>query len=217
MDSTPVECGRSVATTTRWRSPITAATATAQAIPASFLGMRLHLACAPDGTPRGMALVSAPRPEREGPPELLPEALRGGETLVCGKAMPGLSSPKGSASWAPSSSDPSDWTSAAPSLTSHRFVSGSSRCFGPARTSSASSVMAHGRSRALRPGRIAGSSPSLPPSPSTTGSGVRPRPGRLRRLRARNQPSSGPWPWAVEPSSNDGPTARGLATERRLR
>src|SRR3954466_5255524 len=30
-----------------------------------FWGMRLHLACAPDGTPRAAALVSADRPERE--------------------------------------------------------------------------------------------------------------------------------------------------------
>jgi hypothetical protein len=33
--------------------------------------MRLHLACAPHGTPRAAALV------------ILPQALRGGETVVC--------------------------------------------------------------------------------------------------------------------------------------
>ena len=51
--------------------------------------MRLHLACAPDGTARAAALVSADRPEREVALTLLPRALRGGETVVCDKGYAG--------------------------------------------------------------------------------------------------------------------------------
>jgi len=51
--------------------------------------MRLHLACAPDGTPRAAALVAADRPEREVALTLLPRALTGGETIVCDKGYAG--------------------------------------------------------------------------------------------------------------------------------
>jgi len=51
--------------------------------------MRLHLACAPDGTPRAAALVSADRPEREVALTLLPRALNGGETIICDKGYAG--------------------------------------------------------------------------------------------------------------------------------
>jgi hypothetical protein len=51
--------------------------------------MRLHLACAPDGTPRAAALVAADQPEREVALTLLPRALAGGETIVCDKGYAG--------------------------------------------------------------------------------------------------------------------------------
>jgi len=54
-----------------------------------FWGMRLHLACAPDRTPRAAALVAADRPEREVALTLLPRALAGGETIVCDKGYAG--------------------------------------------------------------------------------------------------------------------------------
>jgi hypothetical protein len=54
-----------------------------------FWGVRLHLACAPDGTPRAAALVAADRPEREVALTLLPRALAGGETIVCDKGYAG--------------------------------------------------------------------------------------------------------------------------------
>src|SRR5436190_12056836 len=54
-----------------------------------FWGMRLHLACSPDGTPRAAALVAADRPEREVALTLLPRALAGGETIVCDKGYAG--------------------------------------------------------------------------------------------------------------------------------
>jgi len=43
----------------------------------SFRDMRLHLACAPHGTPRAAALA------------ILPQALRGGETVVCDQGYAG--------------------------------------------------------------------------------------------------------------------------------
>jgi len=51
--------------------------------------MRLHLACAPDGTPRRAELVGADRKEREVALGLLPHVLRGGETIVCDKGYAG--------------------------------------------------------------------------------------------------------------------------------
>jgi hypothetical protein len=51
--------------------------------------MCLHLACAPDGTPRAAALVAPGRPERETALKLLPQALRGAETIVCNKGYAG--------------------------------------------------------------------------------------------------------------------------------
>jgi DDE family transposase len=74
LDSTPVECcGYGYCTShSRW-----------------FWGMRLHLACAPDGTPRAASLVSADRPEREVALPLLARCLRGGETIICDKGYAG--------------------------------------------------------------------------------------------------------------------------------
>ena len=51
--------------------------------------MRLHLACAPDGTPRAAVLVGADRPEREVALQISAPALRGGETIVCDKGYAG--------------------------------------------------------------------------------------------------------------------------------
>jgi hypothetical protein len=51
--------------------------------------MRLHLVCAPDGTPRAATLVAADRPEREVALPLLARSLRGGETVVCDKGYAG--------------------------------------------------------------------------------------------------------------------------------
>lgn len=51
--------------------------------------MRLHLVCAPDGTPRAATLVAADRPEREVALTLLPRALKGGEAIICDKGYAG--------------------------------------------------------------------------------------------------------------------------------
>jgi Transposase DDE domain len=89
LDSTPVECGRSLETTRRSQLAEVCGYGYSRSHSRWFWGMRLHLACAPDGTPRAAALVSADRPEREVALTLLPRALAGGETIVCDKGYAG--------------------------------------------------------------------------------------------------------------------------------
>ena len=89
LDSTPVECGRSVETARRSQLADVCGYSYSRSHSRWFWGCRLHLACAPDGTPRAAALVSADRPEREVALTLLPRALAGGETIVCDKGYAG--------------------------------------------------------------------------------------------------------------------------------
>jgi hypothetical protein len=89
LDSTPVECGRSLETVRRSQLAEVAGYGYRKSHSRWFWGMRLHLACAPDGTPRAAALVSADRPEREVALTLLPRALNGGETIICDKGYAG--------------------------------------------------------------------------------------------------------------------------------
>jgi hypothetical protein len=89
LDSTPVECGRSLDTTRRSQLAEVCGYSYSKSHSRWFWGMRLHLACAPDGTPRAAALVAADRPEREVALTLLPRALQGGETIVCDKGYAG--------------------------------------------------------------------------------------------------------------------------------
>jgi hypothetical protein len=89
LDSTPVECGRSLETARRSQLADVCGYGYSKSHSRWFWGMRLHLACAPDGTPRAAALVAADRPEREVALTLLPRALAGGETIVCDKGYAG--------------------------------------------------------------------------------------------------------------------------------
>jgi hypothetical protein len=89
LDSTPVECGRSLDTVGRSQLAEVAGYGYSKSHSRWFWGMRLHLACAADGTPRAAALVAADRPEREVALTLLPRALAGGETIVCDKGYAG--------------------------------------------------------------------------------------------------------------------------------
>ena len=89
LDSTPVECGRSLETARRSQLAEVCGYGYSKSHSRWFWGMRLHLACAPDGTPRAAALVAADRPEREVALTLLPRALAGGETIVCDKGYAG--------------------------------------------------------------------------------------------------------------------------------
>ena len=89
LDSTPVECGRSLETVRRSQLAEVCGYGYSRSHSRWFWGMRLHLVCAPDGTPRAAALVSADRPEREVALTLLPRALHGGETIICDKGYAG--------------------------------------------------------------------------------------------------------------------------------
>jgi hypothetical protein len=89
LDSTPVECGRSLETARRSQLAEVAGYGYCKSHSRWFWGMRLHLVCAPDGTPRAAALVAADRPEREVALTLLPRALNGGETIICDKGYAG--------------------------------------------------------------------------------------------------------------------------------
>jgi hypothetical protein len=89
LDSTPVECGRSVETVRRSALAACAGYGWSRSHSRFFWGMRLHLACGLDGTPRHAILASADRPEREVALDLLPRCLHGGETVVCDKGYAG--------------------------------------------------------------------------------------------------------------------------------
>jgi hypothetical protein len=89
LDSTPVECGRSVETVRRSELADACGYGYCRSHSRWFWGMRLHLCCAPDGTPRASILAPADRPEREVALRLLPQALHGGEQIICDKGYAG--------------------------------------------------------------------------------------------------------------------------------
>jgi Transposase DDE domain len=89
LDSTPVECGRSLETARRSRLSDACGYGYCRSHSRFFWGMRLHGVFALDGTPRALTLQPADRPEREVALDLLPRALRGGEAVVCDKGYAG--------------------------------------------------------------------------------------------------------------------------------
>jgi hypothetical protein len=89
LDSTPVECGRSVETVRRSELADACGYGYCRSHSRWFWGMRLHLCCAPDGTPRASVLAPADQPEREVALRLLPKALHGGEQVICDKGYAG--------------------------------------------------------------------------------------------------------------------------------
>jgi hypothetical protein len=89
LDSTPVECGRSVETVRRSELADACGYGYCRSHSRWVWGMRLHLCCAPDGTPRASILAPADQPEREVALRLLPKALHGGEQIVCDKGYAG--------------------------------------------------------------------------------------------------------------------------------
>jgi hypothetical protein len=89
LDSTPVECGRSLETVRRSELADACGYGYCRSHSRWFWGMRLHLAAAPDGTPRAAFLAPADQKEREVALRLLPIALRGGELVICDKGYAG--------------------------------------------------------------------------------------------------------------------------------
>jgi len=84
IDSTPVECARSVETTRRSALADAADYGYCASHSRFFWGFRLHCLFAPDGTPRAFALASPKRDEREVGIELLERANRAGGEIVIG-------------------------------------------------------------------------------------------------------------------------------------
>lgn len=89
LDSTPVECARSLETVRRSALSDAAGYGYCRSHSRFFFGFRLHLAVAPDGTPRAAILAPADQPEREIALKLLPRALHGGELVIADKGYAG--------------------------------------------------------------------------------------------------------------------------------
>ena len=90
IDSTPVECARTVETTRRSALADAADYGYCASHSRFFWGFRLHCLFAPDGTPRAFTLASPKRDEREVGLELLERAKRaGGEILIGDKGYAG--------------------------------------------------------------------------------------------------------------------------------
>jgi len=90
IDSTPVECARSVETTRRSALADAADYGRCASHSRFFWGFRLHGLFAPDGTPRAFTLASPRRDEREVGLELLERCNRvGGETVIGDKGYAG--------------------------------------------------------------------------------------------------------------------------------
>jgi hypothetical protein len=91
IDSTPVECGRSVDTARRSALADWAGYGYSRSHSRWFWGMRLHLACSLDGTPRAVMLCGADQKERDiALRQLLPVAAQSGATTaVCDKGYSG--------------------------------------------------------------------------------------------------------------------------------
>ncbi len=84
VDSTPVECARSVETTRRSQLADAADYGYCRSHSRYFWGFRLHGLFALDGTPRALALTSPKRDERDVCAELLARCQRAGGELVIG-------------------------------------------------------------------------------------------------------------------------------------
>ena len=89
IDSTPVECGRSVDTSRRSQLQPACAHHYSRSHSRWFWGMRLHLLAAPDGTPRAAILASADEKERDVALRLLERGLHGGELVIADKGYAG--------------------------------------------------------------------------------------------------------------------------------
>jgi DDE family transposase len=90
IDSTPMECARSVETTRRSALGDAADYGWCGSHSRFFWGFRLHGLFAPDGTPKAFALASPKRDEREVGIELLERAQRvGGEIVIGDKGYAG--------------------------------------------------------------------------------------------------------------------------------
>ena len=137
LDSTPVECGRSLETTRRSAAGRRCGYGYCRSHSRWFWGMRLHLVCAPDGTPRAASLTGADRPEREVALALLPAASAAARRSSATRATPATTStpPSPSSARIDRAPSPPETSPQRPSA-SRRSASASSRSSRPSRTCS---------------------------------------------------------------------------------
>ena len=178
LDSTPVECGRSVETARRSALAAACAHHYSRSHSRWFWGMRLHLLAAPDGTPRAAILASADQKERDVALRLFALGLRGGEPVICDKGYAGrdfehaAAERFGAAVLRPAAQER---TRPRP-RTSPGSANASSRSSGRSKTASASNATTPAACTACAPGSPPSSSRSPPASGSTTTSTDRPAP-----------------------------------------
>jgi len=168
LDSTPVECGRSLETTRRSELAEVCGYGYCKSHSRWFWGMRLHLVCALDGTPRAATLVAADRPEREVGLALLARTLSGGETIVCDKGYAGREFEHAVGELGGLLVRPAAKTSPTRAFISRRSGNGSNRSSSPAKTSSASNATEPEQPATSERGSPHASSRSPPASSSTT-------------------------------------------------
>lgn len=89
VDSTPVECARSVETTRRSALGDAADYGWCSSHSRFFWGFRLHALFSPDGTPRALRLASPKKGEREVALEMIAATVTGGETVLGDKGYAG--------------------------------------------------------------------------------------------------------------------------------
>lgn len=89
VDSTPVECARSVETVRRSALSDAAGYGYCRSHSRWFYGFRLHLAASPDGTPRAAILAGADQKERDVALRLLPGLVANGELVIADKGYAG--------------------------------------------------------------------------------------------------------------------------------
>ena len=170
IDSTPVECARSLETVRRSQLADGADYGYSRSHSRFFWGMRLHLA-APRTAPQGRWRWSRRPTEREVALKLLAadaQRRRGADRRQ------GLRRPRvrrrGQRAGRDRDAPPPQGRTRQRACTSPRSANGSSRSSGPAKTSSPSNATAPAPSPTSTPESPAASSPSPPASPSTTNS-----------------------------------------------
>ncbi len=171
VDSTPVECARSVETTRRSQLADAADFGYCASHSRYFWGFRLHGLFALDGTPHALLLASPKTGERDVCLTLLERCQRAGHLFVIGdKGYAGREFEALAAELDATIVRPRRKDELASGPTSRRSVNGSNRSSRPAKTSSPSNATAPAPSTASEPGSECASSPSPPRSTSTTAS-----------------------------------------------
>ena len=173
VDSTPVECARSIETSKRSQLADAADYGYCASHSRYFWGFRLHALFGLDGTPRALALTSPKASERDVCLAMLKRVERHGHLIVVAdKGYAGREFEHAAAELDTSVCRPrrKDEPGRGPHLAPIRQRIESTRSSRPAKTCSASNGTAPAPSTASEPASTHASSPSQPPSHSTTDS-----------------------------------------------